>query len=132
MVYFKDFAEDYNTATMPHTKYYHYEKWETEEYQRKLKGGSSSNAAVPSHFNDEDILKAERKRLKEEEERQQFLMLRQRMSSDKNLQEDMKRQQQLTHELQQAFKRGDVATVKRLEKLLTPDEMKGVIKHPWA
>ena len=35
MKYFRDFIEDYNTATMPHLKFYSYEKWEIEDYKRK-------------------------------------------------------------------------------------------------
>ena len=133
MQYFKDFAEDYNTATMPHPKFYNYEKWEIEEYQRKQRQAQSNeSSAIPTFFNDEEMVKQNRKRQKEEEERLAFQALRQRMAVDKNLQEDMKRQQQLTVELQQAYKRGDTATVKRLEKLLAPDEMTGTIKHPWA
>ena len=42
-----------------------------------------------------------------------------------------RRQSQLTTELQQAFKRGDTATVKRIERLLAPEEVRAV-KHPWA
>ena len=34
MTYFKDFIEDYNTATMPHEKYYNYEAWEMNEYRK--------------------------------------------------------------------------------------------------
>ena len=34
MTYFKDFIEDYNTATMPHEKYYNYEAWEMKEYRK--------------------------------------------------------------------------------------------------
>ena len=29
--YFSEFCEDYNTATMPHKKYYNYEEWEMQE-----------------------------------------------------------------------------------------------------
>ena len=34
MTYFKDFIEDYNTATMPHEKYYNFEAWEMNEYRK--------------------------------------------------------------------------------------------------
>jgi hypothetical protein len=46
----------------------------------------------------------------------------------------MRRQGELQGELQQAYKRGDMATVRRLEKLLAPDEETGGggMKHPWA
>ena len=35
MLHFKSFIEDYNTATMPHDKFYNYEAWEMAEYERK-------------------------------------------------------------------------------------------------
>lgn len=35
MQHFKSFIEDYNTATMPHEKYYNYERWEMMEYERR-------------------------------------------------------------------------------------------------
>ena len=34
MIAFKDFIEDYNTATMPHDKYYNLEAWEMNEYRK--------------------------------------------------------------------------------------------------
>jgi hypothetical protein len=34
MIAFKDFIEDYNTASMPHEKYYNYEAWEMNEYRK--------------------------------------------------------------------------------------------------
>ena len=30
MEYFKEFMEDYNTATLPHPKYYDFETWENQ------------------------------------------------------------------------------------------------------
>lgn len=33
--YFREYMEDYNTATMPHEKYIHLEKWEMAEFNRK-------------------------------------------------------------------------------------------------
>jgi hypothetical protein len=48
MTYFKDFMEDYNTATMPHEKYYNYERWEMEEYRRKQQAASSGGGSSSS------------------------------------------------------------------------------------
>ena len=31
--YIAEYMEDYNTATLPHIKYYDYDKWEIDEYQ---------------------------------------------------------------------------------------------------
>lgn len=132
---------------MPHEKFYQYEKWEIEEYRRKLareqQKTSSSNDLLDYQdsqfdskfmFNDEELLRQQRKKQKEDQERSQLQSIRDRMTQDKSLQEDMKRQGQLQLELQQAFKRGDSATVKRLERLLAPDDPSKaiVVKHPWA
>ena len=49
MTYFKDFIEDYNTATMPHEKYYNYEAWEMNEY-RKEQLNKINKTGVIMHF----------------------------------------------------------------------------------
>jgi len=44
MAYFGEYAEDYNAATMPHARYYDYDKSEMEEYawkKRKVEPGHS-------------------------------------------------------------------------------------------
>lgn len=122
---------------MPHEKYYNYERWEMQEYQRsKLEQQQRRNAddldGLPTSFNDEEIRRRELKKMKEETENKEFMQLKQKMAVNKDIQSDMRKQAQLSTELQQAFKRGDAATVKRLERLLAPDEVKATVKHPWA
>lgn len=142
MDYFKSFMEDYNTATMPHEKYYNYERWEMKEYQEKQRqerekhnklkendgwildepeGGGGGGGAF-STLNDEEELRKKRKQEKEQKEQQEFTLIHTIMKSNKHLQQDMKRQAELQLELRQAHRRGDTATVKRLERLLAPDE----------
>lgn len=140
MQHFKSYMEDFNTATMPHEKYYNYEAWEMAEYKRqqqeqhrKLTAQTDDDGGYATYnLNDEEIRKKELKKIKQDQENQEFLTLKQKMSSNKDVQESMRRQAQLNTELQQAFKRGDTATVKRLERILAPEEMKAVVKHPWA
>ena len=77
---FKDFMEDYNTATMPNEKFYNYEKWETMDYQRKkmaeVQGGlhssTSNEEGIYNAADDEANRKAELKRKKEEDEKREF------------------------------------------------------------
>jgi hypothetical protein len=83
-------------------------------------------------LNDEEELRLERLRQKEAKEKQEFHELRLKMTQDKGLREDMKKQSELQLQLQQAFKRGDTATVKRLERLLAPDQTSTSMKHPWS
>jgi hypothetical protein len=138
MDHFKTFMEDYNTATMPHEKFYHYERWEVMEYQEKQRReqekvnksmgddgwvmDDSHGQGMFSTLNDEEELRRKRKQEKEQKERQEFQLIHNIMKSNKSLQQDMKRQSELQLELQQAHRRGDTATVKRLERLLAPDE----------
>ena len=62
----------------------------------------------------------------------EFMTLKMKMLINKDKQDDMRKQAQLSTELQVAYKRGDTVTVKKLERLLAPDEVKAVMKHPWA
>jgi hypothetical protein len=141
MQHFKGFMEDYNTATMPHDKFYNFEAWEMKEYQRQQQAKASQQQYVEDDygasssrglFNDEEERRKERKLLKAQQEQQALQEVHQRLVQDRHLIADMKKQQQLQTELQQAFKRGDTATVKRLERLLAPDEDKPAVKHPWS
>ena len=136
---FKDFIEDYNTVTMPHEKFYNYEKWETMDYQRKkmaeVQGGVRSSLSnedgIYNAADDEANRKAELKRKKEEEEKKEFNKTIALMAVDTERQERMKSQQKLQTELHLAYKSGDTRTQARIERLLAPDVVTAV-KHPWA
>ena len=78
MNYFKEFMEDYNTATMPHEKFYNFEKWEMEEYRRKSSAASSSSTSsshrpLPESFNDEEERRKELQLRKQREEQKEFV-----------------------------------------------------------
>ncbi len=131
--------EDFNTVTMPHQKFYDYEKWEMAEYQRQQEDARrqrqlayDNGDAGPQTFNDEELRRLERKREKAEQEQREFQQLRQQMAADAGKRSDMKKQAELRLELQQAHRKGDVATVKRLERLLAPAEQGPAVRHPWA
>jgi hypothetical protein len=146
MEYFKSYMEDYNTATMPHEKYYNLERWEMEDYREKQRKKQMKEAkkshkdydyveedTAPTSFNDEQLRKQELKREKERAEQAEFHSIYSKMVHDKDKRKDMRRQGELYAELQLAHKHGDVAAVRRLEKLLAPDEDTGKgVKHPWA
>jgi Na+-translocating ferredoxin:NAD+ oxidoreductase RnfC subunit len=140
MEHFRSFTEDYNTATMPHNKFYHYEQWEIQEYQRKLAQDRQQQQQEDEdnykdyRFNDEEELRRSKKTTKDREEMNKFQLIHSVMKQNKSLREDMKRQSELQLELTQAHKRGDVEKVKKLEKLLAPDEPSDqpAVKHPWA
>lgn len=142
MEWFRCYMEDYNTATMPHVKYYNLEAWEMKEYHEKQAAERKSKKKRSRHdhgkgdgydyvsdveegsfgFNDEQLVREERRRQREEEERRQFEEVKAKIARDKVKREEMRDQEILRNELQVAYRQGDMETVKRLERRLAPDE----------
>ncbi len=173
MEYFKSYMEDYNTATMPHIKYYNLEKYELYEHNEKLKKKQlkelkaiekqynhdddnkktlekkkkknahdnigeydphSISSTSSIHLNDEREVQETLRKQKERNAQIEFQNVYQLMKGDTSKRNDMRRQEELQGELQLAYRRGDVVTVKRLERLLAPDDGNSAsnAKHPWA
>ena len=121
--YFEEYREDFNTATLPHKKYYDYEKWEMEEYQRRQKETADKIAGMAGGgiaARDEARHREEVKRRAEEKKRKELDLLRASMTGEKV--REMKRQAELQSQMQVAFKTGDRETYKRLKAKLEPDE----------
>ncbi len=123
---FKEYAEDYNTATLPHEKFYHLEKWSREEAARRAREdptAASTTAAIEREsFNDEEERKreiqAERERRDAEYKRETYL----RMKSDSGDLENLREQERLKELRKNAYNMGDMETVARVNKILAPDE----------
>jgi hypothetical protein len=117
--YFKEFAEDFNTATMPHEKFYDYDKWEMEEYNRRKDNANSKNGLVSDEFRHHE----EMRQKAAEKQRQELDMIKSGMSRDKII--DMKNQARMKAEMVSAYKMGDDEKVKKLQRRLEPDEKLG-------
>ena len=123
---FKEYAEDYNTATLPHEKFYNLEKWSREEAARRAREdptAASTTAAIEREsFNDEEERKreiqAERERRDAEYKRETYL----RMKSDSGDLENLREQERLKELRKNAYNMGDMETVARVNKILAPDE----------
>jgi hypothetical protein len=116
--YFAEYMEDFNTCTFPHEKYFDYDKWELQEYERQkrqdqvLKTGSNTMLADEAEHRDE-------MRRKQQLVKQKDLdLLKQTMTSDKV--QDMKHQQELLSQMRHAYKTGDEETRQRLARKLEP------------
>ena len=123
---FLEYAEDYNTATMPHEKYYDLDKWEMAEYERAKAGKSRKRSdEVQTEFNDEALLERERRAERDRRDRiaeeADARASAKRMGADK-LQalkeaEILKQKQQLAH------KRGDLETVRKIDRILKASDV---------
>lgn len=116
--YFAEFAEDFNTATMPHKKYYDYDAWEMQEYQNAkvaaMQKGSKS-AAFADEFQHAESMK-QQATVKQQQAKDLLLST---MSREKVL--SMKRQKDLQAQMQVAYKTGNMGEYDRLKKKLEPE-----------
>ncbi|TYZ61418.1 hypothetical protein PybrP1_002968 [[Pythium] brassicae (nom. inval.)] len=126
MELFKEYMEDYNTATMPHEKYYDIEKYEMHAHQQKLlKANRKSDKQQQQRdaVADEERVRLERQRAREKKEQEDFRLVMQYMDKDKI--EDMRRQEELRAQMRMHYKSGNVAEARRLEQMLNKvDEVK--------
>lgn len=121
MEYFKEYAEDYNTATLPHMKYYNYDKWEVEEYARKKREAEAAAAAQDGggggHVALDELRHKEKMAARAKQRRLDDLKVVQYgMTAEKR--EEMKHQARLRHEMAVAYKTGDEEMRKRLQRRL--------------
>jgi hypothetical protein len=118
--YFDTFREDYNTATLPHIKYYNYDKWELEEHSR-LRQESLKDSSSFKAWEDERVHANKLQFLAKQKEQAAMELVAASMNSSKIA--DMQHQKQLQAQMQVAFKMGDSETYRKLkEKLQPPDK----------
>ena len=138
LMWFKSYVEDYNTATMPHEKvlfiqtlityypltcslkFYNIASYEMMEYQRQKDGD-----ACMSFLNDEEQLRIEKQRMKQNAEKEKLHKIMENIKNDKDKASNMRNQDILKSQMQIAFRSGDTQTVKKIERLLAPDEESG-------
>jgi hypothetical protein len=117
--YFAEYAEDYNTATLPHMKYYDYEKWELEEYAKQQSRNqelAGRSVVMADELQHQELQKRKHAATKKAELNLVFgTMNREKVG-------DMKRQADLRSQMQIAYKTGDKKTYKRLKDKLEPEE----------
>jgi hypothetical protein len=101
--YFDEFREDFNTATMPHKKFYNFDAWEQAEWNKQQASKHSNSKS------DEQAHKA----LKRQEDASVKL--------DSQTIADMKHQSTLRTQMQVAFRTGDTETYERLRRRLHED-----------
>ncbi|KAF0695025.1 Aste57867_14125 [Aphanomyces stellatus] len=118
MELFKEYMEDYNTATFPHEKYYDVEKYEMRKLSKKGKKKRKADAVE-----DEEQLRRDVQRRKLEERKIELELTMQTMNREKI--ENMRHQEQLRTQMQLHYKAGNVEEARRLEQRLNKfDEKK--------
>ena len=121
MRYFKDFIEDYNTASLPHERFYDLHAYENkrqrEEAMAKARGGSDQSGPMMA----DDALHKRQLAAKAKSEKltNAYKALN---SLDKDKMADMKAQERLRARMKQAYSLQDKAALKRMTLKLETDE----------
>lgn len=118
--YFAEYAEDYNTCTLPHKKYYDYDAWEMQEYNKQKEHQQSQMSSSNAMLADEAKHRADVHQRDQAKREAELQLLRATMNSEKIA--GMKHQQELQAELRHAFKMGDKERVARIKQKLDPNE----------
>ncbi|MEW5303490.1 MAG: hypothetical protein WDW36_006176 [Sanguina aurantia] len=123
---FRDFMEDYNTATLPHRKYYNLDVYEREKAAKEAikaakAGGKGKAKTLINPKDDEAAIKAAR-----DADRVAVLEARQ-LDAYKALQygnraQEMREQDLMRQQMSLAYRTGDLAKAALLAKKLKPDE----------
>jgi hypothetical protein len=123
---FAEYAEDFNTCTLPHEKFYDMEKWEAEERAGRSGraggggGGGGGGDGSLSLAQQDEVRRAEAAVAAARKEAERMALLRSSLAPERVA--AMKRQAELQQAMQYAFRAGDMKEVARLQKLLEPDD----------
>eukprot|EP00914_Ancora_sagittata_P022406 GHVO01044586.1.p1 GENE.GHVO01044586.1~~GHVO01044586.1.p1 ORF type:complete len:120 (+),score=28.80 GHVO01044586.1:63-422(+) len=116
---FKEYVEDFNTATFPHKKYYNLDQWEIRRAQKKASRGAAEEF---SFFDDESRRKAEIQKVRDHRQVQSVMKAYEDMKADTDLAEAMKRQRMLKEQMDTLFRQGRSTEAEKIQRLLKPDE----------
>lgn len=114
MELFKEYMEDFNTATLPHKKYYDIERYELLAHKKQQH--KHARRAERSALADEERVRLERQQARVQKEQEDFRLILQHMDKDKI--EDMRHQEELRAQMRMHYKAGNVTEARRLEQLL--------------
>ena len=110
------YAEDFNTCSLPHKKYYNYGAWEIEQHRKAMKAAGGGSASAAAAFDDEAVLLAQRRKEKAAQESTGIAAVANALSRERL--KEMKERERLTAELTNAHRRGDRAKMAECQRAL--------------
>ncbi|CAO2833408.1 unnamed protein product [Amaranthus hypochondriacus] len=117
---FKEYMEDYNTATFPSKKYYDLDAYHSRKVEKEMKKGFKK--VVKSErtvFDDEEQRRQELLQAREKQKEQEVEALKCAMKS--GMAQAMKEQARLKEEMTYLFKIGNIEAATAIQKKLDPD-----------
>jgi len=122
---FKDYVEDFNTATMPSEKYYDLASWDKKMANKRVKrvqGDEMNEAqrAALASFDDESARRNEIKNLQAKKQEAMINNELSRMRVDSSKVKDMRSQDQLRTHMDQLNKAGNIKEADKIKARLDP------------
>lgn len=117
---FKEYMEDYNTATFPSKKYYDLDLYHRRKMMKEIeKGTQKAIQAERTVFNDEEQRRQELRRERDRQKESEIEALKHSMQS--GMAKAMREQAQLREEMNYQFRLGNFEAAAAIQKRLDPD-----------
>lgn len=117
---FKEYMEDYNTATFPSKKYYDLDLYHRRKMMKEIeKGTRKAIQAERTVFNDEEQRRLELRRERDQQKEAEIEALKHSMQS--GMAKAMREQAQLREEMNYQFRLGNFEAAAAIQKRLDPD-----------
>ncbi|BBN02044.1 hypothetical protein MPTK1_2g12310 [Marchantia polymorpha subsp. ruderalis] len=117
---FKEYMEDYNTATFPSKKYYNLDIYHRRKAMKaRMKGMAKFVKVERTDFNDEEQRRLELRKEREQKKEEDVEALMRTMQS--GMAQAMREQAQLREEMQYQFRLGNVEAAQAIQRRLDPD-----------
>ena len=118
---FRTYMEDYNTATLPHRKYYDIAAYEKE---KAAKVGKMDDRSLGPRFIDDEAERRKELIMERQKEQQERLRAAYEELKTTDKAEAMRQQDMLRAKMSLAYRTGDQQEAQRLAEKLKPDEQK--------
>ena len=104
-------------STLPHKKYYDYDRWELEEWESNK--AASTGSQISSARRDEALHMQILQEKARQKQKQELEILKSSLNKDKR--DEMKRKAELQAEMAHAYKTGDQETYIKIKNRLEPE-----------
>lgn len=117
---FSEFVEDFNTATLPHRKYYNVDAYQMEKARRR-RDGYAVEEKGHRVFDDEAERHKEREEQRQVERSRRFREIYEDLQRGGEKAQDMREQELLRQKRALAYRTGDIEQAERIAQRLRPD-----------
>eukprot|EP00743_Colponemidia_sp_Colp-15_P005190 GILK01005585.1.p1 GENE.GILK01005585.1~~GILK01005585.1.p1 ORF type:complete len:268 (-),score=66.77 GILK01005585.1:79-852(-) len=126
--FYAEYMEDYNTATLPHKKYYNLQAYEAKKAGKSDVKRSNKRSSAEANLNDEELRKLEIKRMRDERKLKEVQDAYSAMDREKVV--AMREQEQLRAQMQHHWRTGNIEEALKIQERLAPSQTGNTVSMP--